>query len=106
MGLSKAIYNKRKRTVDIDDLDSMLSERTESVENNVISKIETDKMLSAVKNINEKYKEPLMLKLLYGFTNKEIAEILNITETNVSTRISRAKESVRKIILKRDENDE
>ena len=100
------IYNKRKRTVDIDDLDSMLSERTESVENNVISKIETDKMLTTVKNINEKYKKPLMLKLLYGFTNKEIAEILNITETNVSTRISRAKESVRKIILKRDENDE
>ena len=63
-------------------------------------------MLSADKNINEKYKAPLMLKPLYGFTNKEIAEILNITETNVSTRISRAKESVRKIILKRDEKDE
>lgn len=74
----------------------------ENLENIVVSKIESDGVISAVSYISDTYKNPLILKYIYSFSNKEIAEILNISETNVSTRLSRAKTMLKDIIIKRD----
>ena len=80
------IYNKRKKVIDI-------------------YKIESDIVVTAIGQIDDKYKNPLILKYIYSCTNKEIAEILNITETNVSTRLARGKAIV-KDIIKREDNYE
>lgn len=59
-------------------------------------------MVTAIGQIDDKYKNPLILKYIYNCTNKEIAEILNITETNVSTRLARGKAIVKDIIKRED----
>lgn len=49
---------------------------------------------SAIDTLSEKYKEVLILKYSAGFSNREIAEILNISEMSVRKRISRAKKQL------------
>ena len=55
--------------------------------------------MSAVKkvleNLDDKYKIPLLLKFTYGYSTKEIAVFLNISEDNVGARIFRAKNMVK-----------
>ena len=96
------IYNKRKRIVEIDNCDVLLSDRTDPVENRAISRIESDRIMAVIGNIDDKYKNPLILKYIYSCSNKKIAHILGITETNVSTRLARAKVIVKEIIIRRD----
>lgn len=99
------IYNKRKKVIDIESYDTISGNSTYQVENRAISKIESDIVVTAIGQIDDKYKNTLILKYIYNCTNKEIAEILNITETNVSTRLARGKAMV-KDIIKREDNYE
>lgn len=46
------------------------------------------------------YRRVLEMKMLLGYTDKEISEHLGITETAVSTRASRGRELLRKILEK------
>ena len=62
--------------------------------------IQFNEMSRAVRNLDDKYKEPLLLKAVYGFDMKEISSILGISEENVGVRIFRAREKVRKFISK------
>lgn len=48
----------------------------------------------AIEILPEKYKEILLLKYSAGFSNGEIAEILDISEVNVRKRLSRAKKQL------------
>ncbi len=96
------IYNKKKKVINVDNLEAVEPDNMENLENIVVSKIESDGVISAVSYISDTYKNPLILKYIYSFSNKEIAEILNISETNVSTRLSRAKTMLKDIIIKRD----
>lgn len=43
------------------------------------------------------YREPLMLQVLGGFSGKEIAEMMGISEQNVMTRLCRARQSLRRL---------
>ena len=96
------IYNKKKKVINVDNLEAVAPDNMENLENIVVSKIESDGVISAVSYISDTYKNPLILKYIYSFSNKEIAEILNISETNVSTRLSRAKTMLKDTIIKRD----
>ena len=51
-------------------------------------------------NLPEKYRTVLEMKILIGYTDKEIAKHLNISETAVSSRASRGRELLRKLIEK------
>lgn len=46
------------------------------------------------------YRRVLEMKVLLGYTDKEISEYLGITETAVSTRASRGRDFVREILEK------
>lgn len=52
-------------------------------------------LIECIGSLEDKYKDVLRLKILYRFSSKEIAVILNITEANVNMRFSRAKKILR-----------
>ncbi|MGF1703429.1 sigma-70 family RNA polymerase sigma factor [Photobacterium makurazakiensis] len=45
--------------------------------------------------LNDKYREPLLLQVLMGFTAEEVAEILSLKLNTVLTRLARAKKQLR-----------
>ena len=58
------------------------------------------KILRTLNNLKENYRVALTLHLIEGYDYEEIGEILNLSYANCRTTISRAKESLRKKLLK------
>jgi len=73
-----------------------------------LSKKEDEKLLvSAIHNLPEKYKTPLMLCYLEGLPYQEISEIIGISLNNTKIRIFRAKKKILKELgLDEDGNEE
>lgn len=57
-------------------------------------RVELENLLLA---LPESYREPLMLQVLGGFSGREIADMMGITEQNVMMRLSRARQALRKL---------
>ena len=51
-----------------------------------------------LRGLPEPYREPLMLQVLGGFSGKEIAQMMGISEQNVMTRLCRARQALRRMI--------
>lgn len=68
--------------------------------NNELERVELDECLRA---LPENYREPLLLQVLGGFSGKEIAAMLNISEQNVMTRLTRARQALQKLAAPRSE---
>lgn len=49
----------------------------------------------AMLDLEEEYREPLIMQVIHGFSCREIAEALELTENAVMTRIFRAKQKVK-----------
>jgi RNA polymerase sigma-70 factor (ECF subfamily) len=58
------------------------------------------KILRTLNSLKENYRVALTLHLIEGYDYEEIGEILNLSYANSRTTISRAKESLRKKLLK------
>lgn len=93
-----ARYFERKRleTVDIDELtpsqSAMLAQTDDS---------EFDDLREAIYELDDDYREPLVLQVLMGHSTKEIAEIIGINPGAVLTRLHRARIKLKNIT---DEN--
>ena len=66
---------------------------------------------NVIYGLPENYRTPLILSELEGFTNREIAEILDVSLDTVKIRLHRAKEQLKKALLdacqfSRDERNE
>ena len=59
-----------------------------------------NKVLKTLNSLKENYRVALTLHLIEGYDYEEIGEILNLSYANSRTTISRAKESLRKKLLK------
>lgn len=99
------IYNKKNNIVSV--------ENEEALNMNVISKyndiyfyVEHEDFKNVIKSIEKEYLDVLLLKYVYGYSIKEISEILHITETNVGTRIYRAKLMIKERLSERRHIDE
>ena len=57
---------------------------------------ELKQVMQAVCDLPEKYRLPLMLFAVYGYSVRETGEILHIRESTVRTRVARAREIIRK----------
>lgn len=53
-------------------------------------------LLEDIRNLPEKYRQVISLKYTAGYTDREIAQILDISESNVRKRIERAKKMLQK----------
>lgn len=87
-------YRKRKNEnrVSFDEIEIYISDEMEE-DNLVLSDIE-----EAILKIPTNYSSVLRLKYSQGYNNKEISEILNISEENVRKRISRGKKKLQEIL--------
>ena len=61
-------------------------------------------IIHAIRSLDEKYREVFTLRYLHHYKEKEIAEILNIPENTVSTRIARGKQILRELLGKEGVN--
>ena len=57
---------------------------------------ELDSVMEAIYRLHEKYRLPLLLFAVEGYSVRETAEILRLNESTVRTRIARAREIIRK----------
>ena len=83
---------KRRKIMPIEDW--------KGVETNVDRMTGYNELVELFRNLPETYRAVLEMKLLIGYTDKEIAERLNISETAVSSRASRGRELLRKLVEK------
>ena len=90
------LYNARKKVSVTDEkmFDCICSIQKDN-ENTLI---QNQELKEIIEKLETKYRDVLILKYVYGYSIKEISEILNITETNVSTRLDRGRKYLKKII--------
>ena len=63
---------------------------------------ENPKLYATICGLPEKYRLPLLMKYMEGFSEKEIAETLHISESAVKSRLHRARNKLKDIILERE----
>ncbi|MBT73857.1 MAG: RNA polymerase subunit sigma [Gammaproteobacteria bacterium] len=63
----------------------------ESGENEPDARMDRELLHNAINRLDSDYREPLLLQVIGGFSGKEIAEILNLNNNTVMTRLFRAR---------------
>jgi len=87
-----ARYFERRRleTVDIDNLTPSQEALLASQPNE-----ERDEMRAAIYRLDDDYREPLVLQVLMGYSTNEIAEMMELKQGAVLTRLHRARHKLR-----------
>lgn len=85
--------NKRERTRSFDELEFAIADTAEQLD-------DTDEISRAIAKLPLNYLTVLTLKFSHGYTDAEIAQMLNISEANVRQRCFRAKKKLAEILKK------
>lgn len=92
-------YRKHKNTADITpEHFENLKDPADLTEDVIIEKDTGDRIKQVLDQLNGREREIINLKFYDGLSNKEIAEKLNISETNVSTIIYRTVKKLKDLI--------
>lgn len=62
-----------------------------NLEEDIISGIETKKVINLVKMLKEPDKSIFIMKFLYGYTSKKISSVLGITISSIDTKVNRGR---------------
>jgi RNA polymerase sigma-70 factor (ECF subfamily) len=84
------LYQRRRVDIvdgDLDDLPAAVGPQGQE-------RIELEECLRA---LPDNYREPLMLQVLGGFSGKEIAQMLGISEQNVMVRLTRVRQALARL---------
>ena len=100
--LARTFERKRLDTV---DLDSVIETEDASLRTSDSSQV--DEMRAAIFRLEDNYREPLVLQVLFGYSTEEIANQLEISVPAVLTRLYRARHLLRRKMLgeRVDESD-
>ncbi|GAA4114185.1 sigma-70 family RNA polymerase sigma factor [Aquimarina addita] len=90
------VYRKQsiKKEVAIETIEYALTDTESSIQED-ITDTKAKTVLHMLKQLKDSYSTVLTLHLIEGYDYEEISQILNITNSNCRTLISRAKESLR-----------
>jgi len=66
-----------------------------SMQSDPVKQAQYEKLWEAVNELDEKYRDPVILHYFHGYTLDEISETLGITANAVGTRLKRARESLK-----------
>ena len=90
-----ARYFERRRleTVDIDNLTASQAALLAEEPND-----EFDELREAIYELEDDYREPLVLQVLMGYSTNEIAELMELNQGAVLTRLHRARHKLRDVI--------
>jgi RNA polymerase sigma-70 factor (ECF subfamily) len=97
-------YKKSARFVSVDDYDGVvIVDETEEMSSEGISEaemasVEASQLMRGLDLLNDKYRQVISLHYMEGYDYEEIGQILNVSNGNARTLLSRAKESLRKKI--------
>jgi RNA polymerase sigma-70 factor (ECF subfamily) len=83
----------RPELIDIDDVSIEEDDRNEPDQRQTLSELH-----KAIVQLEKEYRDPLMLQVVGGFSGKEIAEILDLNNNTVMTRLFRARIKLREIM--------
>ena len=101
--INKSIYHYKKNgkydNVPLDNVLYKVEDKSYNKEEDDYSKLKAKEVLSAMNLLKDNYRIALNLHLVEGYDYEEISEIMNITNSNCRTTISRAKESLRKNLM-------
>lgn len=92
---------KPERSTPIDEVEFSLADDQPISLERIINTEGYNRLLDLIGELDEKYSAVIELKYIHGYSVKEIANILDITEKNANMRIFRA----RKILIKKLEGD-
>jgi RNA polymerase sigma-70 factor (ECF subfamily) len=92
--LARTFERKRIETV---DLDSVLHETQGGPATPDTAAVE--EMRAAILQLEDSYREPLVLQVLFGYSTAQIAEHLGVSTAAVLTRLYRARHALRKKML-------
>ena len=100
------IYRKnRKRPYPMDELPEN-ADAADSPEDIVTAEDSADGLLSLIRRMPPSYRDVLLLRIHYGMSDREIAEILGIRGITVRTRLSRARGWLKKKLAEKGENSD
>ncbi len=85
------LFEKTRVEISDDDLDDLAV----AAETNVLGELE---MRDALWKLPEGFREPLLLQVLGGFSCADIAAMVNLSESNVMQRLTRARQALRKMM--------
>lgn len=91
-------YNKtiKKQETPLDNILHKVENNADSYETNYdYTNLKAQEVLNTMKLLKESYRIALTLNLIEGYDYEEVSEIMNISNANSRTLISRAKESLR-----------
>lgn len=84
----------RRRTEDLDTVYDISSEEPDA-----ISKLSAQEVISALQELTPAYRTVFNLYVIEGYPHKEIAEILNITESTSRSNLVKARTKLKSIIM-------
>ena len=99
------IFNDEKKYV-YEDLQEEVIADTYDIELETESRDTQIKIMEMIKSMDKKYADVLMLKFFHEYSDKEIAQALNITPENVRVRINRGRNKLKAMIKEAFFNDE
>jgi RNA polymerase sigma factor (sigma-70 family) len=88
---------KHQKNVDVDSVDYLLEDKTF-----IIEELNADDLLAVIKTIPAGYQMVFNLFAIEGYSHKEIAEQLNITESTSKSQYSRARKLLRDLLVKKN----
>lgn len=90
--------NSKSELIPLDNILDTNEEPKEDILDYIISMQGVEDMMKAIYQLDDIYKIPLELNVLYGYNYKEIGSVLDISDNLVRTRIFRAKKQIKKLI--------
>lgn len=100
--LTQLKKNSRFEEVKLETVDYKLtdgiSEESQESEAMDYTNVKVKEIMAKIKELKDNYRIALTLSLIEGFDNEEVAEIMQITNENCRTTISRAKNKLRSLM--------
>ena len=102
--INNSIYHYKKNNknpeIPLDDIMYKVEDSNDGIDSNYeFTTIKAREILNTMKTLKDNYRIALTLNLIEGYDYEEISEIMNISNANCRTTISRAKESLRQKLL-------
>ena len=86
----------RRRAVDIDDAKNLASGEADALSN-----ISADEIIDLLQHLSPAYRSVFNLYVIEGYSHKELAEILQITESTSRSNLVKARTKLKELIAKR-----
>lgn len=102
--IHQAINHMKKKKLTLVDMEQQSIEgiSTDTSDNFSEMKLEINKVRDSILKLPDGYRIVLSLYLLEGYDHKEIADILNISESTSKSQYNRAKKKLRTMLIEKD----